>query len=143
MVKGGFERKVGENDDQTYQFLLSDREILQICGAEDVLHHVKGMQVNYLGHITREKKHSTLITLLFNDDQNEKRGRPIKTLECHVLVGESADNFYREALKKRKTDLIGSSCNHSSYAIMKMLFKIFLASFFICFIFMPVQFREV
>ena len=50
--------------------------------------------------------------LLFNDNQNTKRGKPIKTLEDHVLIEKSADNFYREELKKRKKDMVGSSRNH-------------------------------
>ena len=31
--------------------------------------------------------------LLFNDDQNKKKGRPIKISENRVLEGKSADNF--------------------------------------------------
>ena len=53
---------------------------------------------------------------IFNDDQNEKRDRPIKTLEDHALGGKSEDNFYKEALKKRKKDMVGSSHNHSKRA---------------------------
>ena len=42
--------------------------------------------------------------LLFNDDQHKKRGRPIKTLDDNELEGKSADNFYREALTKKKEE---------------------------------------
>ena len=116
MVKGGFKRKVDDNDEDTYEFVLSNRKILEICGTEDVLDYVKRMQENYLGHIARQKNTSIVKRLLFNDDQNKKRGRPIKTLEDHVLEGKSADNFYREALKKRRKDMVGSGCNHSKRA---------------------------
>ena len=85
MVRGGFERKVDENDDETYQFVLSNSKILEICGTEDVLDYVKRMQANYLGHIARQKNTSIVKRLLFNDDKNKKRSRPIKTLEDHVL----------------------------------------------------------
>ena len=78
MVRGGFERKVDENDDETYQFVLSNSKILEIRGTEDVLDYVKRMQANYLGHIARQKNTSIVKRLLFNDDQNKKRGRPIK-----------------------------------------------------------------
>ena len=104
-------RKIDENDDETYQFVLSNSKILEICGTEDVLDYVKCMQAN--GHIARQKNTSIVKRLLFNDDQNKKRGRPIKTLEHHVLEGKSADNFYREALKKKKKDMVGSGRNHS------------------------------
>ena len=115
MVRG-FERKVDENDDETYQFVLSNSKILEICGTEDVLDYVKRMQANYLWHIARQKNTNIVKRLLFNDDQNKKRGRPIKTLEDHVLDGKSADNFYREALKKKKKDMVGSGRNHSMRA---------------------------
>ena len=84
--------------------MLPNRKVLQIRGTEDVLDYVKRMQANYMEHIARRKNTSIVKRLLFNDDQNKKRGRPIKTLEDHVLEGKSADNFDREALKKRKKD---------------------------------------
>ena len=112
MIRGGFERKLDENDNETYQFVLSNSKILEICGTEDVLDYIKRMQANYLGHIARQKNTSIVKRLLFNDDQNKKRGRPIKTFEYHVIDGKSADNFYREALKKKKKDMVGSGRNH-------------------------------
>ena len=84
-------------------------------GTEDV-DYVKGMQENYLGHIARQKNTSIVKRLLFNDDKNKKRDRPMKILEDHVLEGKSADNFYREALKKRRKDMVGSGRNHSMRA---------------------------
>ena len=41
MIRGGFERKVDENDDETYQFVLSSNKILEICSTEDILDYVK------------------------------------------------------------------------------------------------------
>ena len=74
------------------------------------------MQENYLGHIIRQKNDSIVKRLLFNDDQNKKRDRPIKTLKDHVLERKSADHFYSEALEKGKKDMVGSSRNHSKRA---------------------------
>ena len=71
--------------DETYQFVLSNSKILEIYGTEDVLDYVKQMQANYLGHFARQKNTSIVKKLLFNDDKNKKRSRPIKTLEDHVL----------------------------------------------------------
>ena len=58
MVRGGFKRKVDENAEDTYKFVLSNRKMLEICGTEDVLDYVKRMQENYLGHIARQKNTS-------------------------------------------------------------------------------------
>ena len=51
MVRGDFKRKRDKNGDETYQFVLLNRKILQICGTEDLVDYVKLMQENYLGHI--------------------------------------------------------------------------------------------
>ena len=76
------------------------------------------MQENYLGHIARQKNDSIVKRLLFNDDQNKKRDRPIKALKDHMLKAKSADNLHSETLKK-KTDVVGFGCNHSMRASAK------------------------
>ena len=68
MVRGGFKRKVDENDDDTYQFVLSNQKISETCGTEDVLDYVKRMQENYLRRIARQKNTSILKRLLFKVD---------------------------------------------------------------------------
>ena len=78
--------------------------ILQICWTDDILDYVKPNQENHLGHIDRQKITSIVKRPPFNEDQNKRRGRPIKILEDYVLKGKSADNIYREALKKTKKD---------------------------------------
>ena len=52
--------------------------------------------------------------LLFNDNNNRKRGRPIKKLEQHVLQNSklTADEFYRRAMRKN-TDMVGNRRNRS------------------------------
>ena len=112
MIRGGFERTVDENNELTFKYVLSSDDVLHICNTEDVLQYVKRQQGNYLAHIARQSNTSIVKRLLFNDDRNRKRGRPIKTLEDHVLEGRSADSFYKEALKKKK-DMVGSGSNHS------------------------------
>ena len=62
------------------------------------------------------QKNTSIVKRLFNDLHNKKRGRDIKTFEDSVLEGKSADKFCREALKKRKKDIVGSSRNHSKRA---------------------------
>ena len=54
---------------------------------------------NFLEYIVRYK--NTSIRILFNDNQNKKR-RPVKIFDDHALEGISADNCYKEAVKKRK-----------------------------------------
>ena len=87
MVRGGFERRIDDNNEQTFHFVMSSEDVLRVCKTEDILQYVKRQQQKYLGHIARQKNTSIVKRLLFNDNTNKKRGRPIKTLEDHVLDG--------------------------------------------------------
>eukprot|EP00111_Clytia_hemisphaerica_P010884 TCONS_00031852-protein len=44
MVRGGFERRIDENDEQTFHFLMSSEDILPACKTEDILQYVKRQQ---------------------------------------------------------------------------------------------------
>ena len=116
MIRGGFRKTLDGNNQETFKYVLSGEDVLEICETEDVLEFIKRRQESYLSHIARQKNSSIIKRLLFNDNENRKKGRPIKTLEDHVLEGKLADNFYKEALRKRKRDMVGSGCNHSMQA---------------------------
>ena len=116
MIRRGFERKVDENGDKTYEYVLSNEDVLEICKTENVLEFIRKQQENYLGHIARHNNTSMVKRLLFNNNKNFKRGRPAKTLEDYVLNGRSADQFYKEALKKRRKDMVGHGSNRSKQA---------------------------
>ena len=116
MIRRGFERKVDENGDKTYEYVLSNEDVLEICKTENVLEFIRKQQENYLGHIARHNNTSMVKRLLFNNNKNFKRGRPAKTLEDYVLNGRSADQFYKEALKKRSKDMVGHGSNRSKQA---------------------------
>ena len=72
MIRGGFKRIIDDND-----------EILQICQTKDRT-HVSKQQSNNLGHYSRRPNNNNTKRLLFNDNTNRKRGRPVKNLEEHV-----------------------------------------------------------
>ena len=113
MIRGGFKRRNDENNEQTFHFALSSEDVLRICATEDILPYIKRQQQNYLGHIARRSNTNIAKRLLFNDNTNRKRGRPLKTLEDYALDGRSADSFYKEALKKgKKKDVVGHGPNH-------------------------------
>ena len=116
MIRGGFKRTLDANGEETFKLVLSCEDVLDICKTEDVLDFIRRRQESYLAHIARQKNTSIIKRLLFNDNENRKKERPTKTLEDHVLEGKSADQFYKEALKKRKRDMVGSGFNHSMRA---------------------------
>ena len=70
--------------------------VFQLCETEDAISHVETQQFKYLAHIDRRNNDNGAKRLLFNDNNNRKRGRPIKTLEQHVLQNSNltADEFY-------------------------------------------------
>ena len=112
MIRRGFERR--NRDENDYSFLITNDEVLQISKTEDVISHVEKQQTKYLAHIARRSNANTAKRLLFSDDKNLKRGRPIKTLEQYVLENNNttADQFYRGALRKY-TDMVGNRRNRS------------------------------
>ena len=100
MIRRGFERKSAEDsDEENFSYLLSNSDVLQICKTEDIMSHVANQQFKYLAHISRRSNNNVAKRLLFNDDKTRKRGRPVKTMEQHVLQTHniSADEFYRRA----------------------------------------------
>jgi len=66
------------------------------------MEYVARQQINYLGHIARQKTHVSPKD--FDDNKNRKRGRLFKTLDEHVPEKSrlSADEFYKLTLKKKK-----------------------------------------
>ena len=112
MIRRGFERRNRENED--FGYVITNNDVLQICKTEYVISHVEKQQSKYLAHIARRKNRNNAKRLLCNDDKNYKRGRPMKTLEQHVLQNSNttADEFYHRALR-RNTDMVGNRRNRS------------------------------
>ena len=99
MVNNGFKRKV----DTEFSYHYSNEDILQICKTESITDYVSKQQRKYLANIIRKPNSYIVKKLHFNDDKVTKVGRPLRTLEDEVLqnLGISADNFYRDAIKRK------------------------------------------
>ena len=54
MIRGGFERRNDDNNEQTFHFVLSSADVLRICETEDILQYVMRQHQNYLGHIVQQ-----------------------------------------------------------------------------------------
>ena len=100
MINKGFKRRNISDSDYTY--VLSNENVLTICKTENILEYIQRQQMKYLAHIARRPNTTFIKRLLFSDVKVTKRGRPIITLEEHVLqyVKMTADQFYKKALKK-------------------------------------------
>ncbi len=81
MIRRGLDRR--DRDENTFGSLITNDEVFQISKTEDVISHAEKQQTKYLAHSARQRKQCE--RLLFNDNKNCKRGRPIKTLEQCVL----------------------------------------------------------
>jgi hypothetical protein len=100
MINKGFKRRnISESD---YSYVLSNEDVLTICKTENILEYIQRQQMKYLAHIGRRPNTTFSKRLLFSDMKVTKRGRPIITLEEHVLqyVQMTAEQFYKKALKK-------------------------------------------
>ena len=116
MIRGGFEREINDNEEETFHYVLSNDEVLQICKTKDIMTHVTKQQSNYLALIARRPNTNNAKRLLFNKNINRKRGRPVKTMEQHVLKNNNmtADQFYKIARKKLETDMVGNNGRNRS-----------------------------
>ena len=76
MIRRGFERRDRDNED--FGYVLTNDYVLQLCETENVISHVETQQFKYLSHISRLSNDNSAKKLLFNDNNNRKRGRPIK-----------------------------------------------------------------
>ena len=67
---------------------------------------VAKQQASYLAHLARQSNHCFTKKLLFNDNTQTKKGRPIETLEDKVIKNtcQTKDKFYREALQRKRHD---------------------------------------
>ena len=73
MVRCGFERRIDDNKEQTFHFVMSREDVLRVCKTEDILQYVKRQQ-NYLGHITKTKEYQhRQKTPLQRQNQQEER----------------------------------------------------------------------
>ena len=97
MVKGGYRRKNGTE----WKFVLSNSDLHNICGTENIGEFVKRQQRKYLAHLARQPNSALTKKLLFNCNTATKPGQQ-STLESRVLANEqcTADEFYKKALKR-------------------------------------------
>ena len=99
MVKGGYRRK-----GDTYNYVLSNSDILQHCKTENIHQFISRQQRNFVAHIIRGENNRTTKRLLFNDNTKVKRGRH-PNLYKTVLQNENVSSdvhffFYEHKLYK-------------------------------------------
>ena len=98
-LKDGIQEEKQQNRDpdqeHDFSYILTNKDVLNICTVEAVSNYVNVQQAKYLAHLARHK------ILLFNDNNNIKRGRPMLTVEQQILnsMNMTADEFYRQAMK--------------------------------------------
>jgi hypothetical protein len=97
MVKGGYRRKRGTE----WNFVLTNNDLHNICGTEDISDYTARQQRKYLAHLARQPNSILTKKLLFNSNDATKPGRQ-STLERRVLQNENCtrDEFYRRALNR-------------------------------------------
>lgn len=111
MIKNGFIRKDGkdakhqkktDDDDQDteFRYRYTNSDLLHICKTTSITDYTAKLQAKYLAHVARRSNLNTSKQLLFNDNKNQKIGRPYETLEQKVLKEQkiTADQFYKLAL---------------------------------------------
>ena len=97
MIKGGYRRKTGTE----WKFVLTNLDLINICGTEEINDYTSRQQRNYLAHLARQSNKTLTKRVLFNDNHASKPGRQW-TLETRVVLheGTTTDEFYKRALNK-------------------------------------------
>ena len=104
MVRGGFKRKEGE--DNEFSFKITNIKLHKLCGTTDLNHFIREQQCNYAAHVVRTASNRAVKKLMFNSDRYTKVGRTTTTLleqaaECRNV---SIDGFCNEAMARKGRD---------------------------------------
>ena len=97
MIKGGYRRKA-----DTWNFVLSNDDLLRIGNTENVVQFIGRQQRNYAAHIIWKDNTSISKRLMFNDDQRKKPGRFNSLLSSAIENARcSPDEFLKNAINRK------------------------------------------
>ena len=101
MIRGSFRFIDKQNNDYGYQ--ISNDQLQDICGTGNLSIFVQRQQFSYATHIVCMPLSRSTKLLMFTNDHNTRRGRPVKTLLDHVLknTNMTVDQFCTLALSKK------------------------------------------
>ena len=76
LIRGGYKRKM-----DTWRFVYSNEQLLELCHVESIDGFVHRMQRSYLAHIIRKNDDSIAKRLLFSSERSRRPGRCISTMK--------------------------------------------------------------
>ena len=96
MIRAGYKRKT-----DTWRFVYSNEQLLELCHVESIDGFVHRMQRSYLAHIIRKNDDSIAKRLLFSSKRSRRPGRYISTMKS-VLQREDCTmtQFVKKAANK-------------------------------------------
>ena len=72
----------GEEDDWSYK--LTNDQVYHYSGAKNIISFIEEQQLFWYAHIIRQPNSSLTKRLLFSDEPNRRRGRPLLTLRASI-----------------------------------------------------------
>ena len=97
MIKGGYRRKR-----DSWSYVLSNKDILQISKTEDISKFAARQQRNYAAHVIRKDNDSIAKRAMFNSDHRTKRGRKISLLQYACDDAKcSMTEFFTNSLNRK------------------------------------------
>ena len=91
MMKGGFRRKTGSDQEETFHYRYTNENVHSICKTIDVCEFIQDQQRKYTYHIIRSDWNNSTKKLMFNADTYRKRGRHVPTLVQQVTKANGHD----------------------------------------------------
>ena len=69
-----------EEERITFNFVLTNIDVQNICKTEDITYYINRQQTKYLAYIARQSNDALTKRLFFIDDKSIKKGRPLLNL---------------------------------------------------------------
>lgn len=103
MIVGGQKRIGGDVDDEdSFKMKIGTDRLLEICKSQNISEFIRKQQTKFAAHIIRQPNSSQNKQLLFNDDDNHKKGHKIPNLIDQAVKNtglSDVDQFARESRK--------------------------------------------
>ena len=97
MIRKGFKRK-----ENSWAYVLSNKDMCEICGTGSVSDFIHQQQKKYIAHVIRREDDSLAKRLTFNDDTSHRRGISTNLLKTFIhRDGRPVHLFYKDCLEKK------------------------------------------
>ena len=88
---------------ETFKYRLSNKRILRITKCNYASEHIKLLQRRFVAHIVRMSNRTYIKQMMFNDNQNKKKGHKVRNILDQVLLHQNMSkyDFFKNAINRK------------------------------------------